>query len=117
MGRKKPVKSKGDVGEEKMVASASGSEEKITLLPVNTKLIWQLQVLFLFLWFDRVLVTIEPPPLHTTTPLLFMFTMRKIKDSEDSFLYVENRFFRRIDIFYIFNYIYIIIIEFNGAQV
>ncbi|XP_023329193.1 poly [ADP-ribose] polymerase 2-like isoform X2 [Eurytemora carolleeae] len=43
MGRKKPVKSKGDVGEENMVASGSGSEEKITLLPVNTKLIWQLQ--------------------------------------------------------------------------
>ena len=102
MGRKKPLKSKGDVGEEKMVASGSGSEEKITLLPVNTKLIWQLQVLFLF---------------HTTTPLLFMFTRRKITVSEDSFLYVENRFFRRIVIFYIFNYIYIIIIEFNGAQV
>ena len=49
--RKKPVKSKGDVGEEKVVASGSGSEEKITLLPVNTKLIWQLQVL----WLDEYL--------------------------------------------------------------
>ena len=69
--RKKPVKSKGDVGEEKVVASGSGSEEKITLLPVNTKLIWQLQVL----WLDRVLVTLEPP---TSTLLLFIFTMRNM---------------------------------------
>ena len=78
MGRKKPVKSKGDVGEEKMVASGSGSEEKITLLPVNTKLIWQLQVLFLFLWLDRV----TPPPPHYHPIIIYVH-------------YAKNNGFRR----------------------
>ena len=48
--RKKSVKSTGDVFEDKKEASScsgSASEEKVTLLPINTKLIWQLQVSFL----------------------------------------------------------------------